>query len=152
MYLHYVRLVASRHAHAPNTLLHLGQICIVGRGGIVVLMSKIQQYRQHRLHVSLISEKPILACCTWCMQALEQAQEKEALAQAAAAEATVQRQHAEKVAAELDVLRQEAAELKADAETRGAAMEGLHATLKRIERIGMQRADSDTQKSEPLLP
>ncbi|CAL8462495.1 g2028 [Coccomyxa elongata] len=79
---------------------------------------------------------------------LEQAQEKDAHAQAAAAEATVQRQHAEKLAAELDVLRQEAAELKADVEKRGAAMEGLHAILGRIERATMQQADSDTQKRQ----
>ncbi|BDA46361.1 hypothetical protein COCOBI_08-4530 [Coccomyxa sp. Obi] len=81
-------------------------------------------------------------------RALTEAQEKDALAQAAAAEATVQRQNAQKLAAEVEVLRQEAAELKADAEARAAAMEGLHATLERIERAAMQQADNDTQNRQ----
>ena len=86
------------------------------------------------------------------MQALKQAQEKDALAQAASAEARVQRQHAEKLAAELEVLRQEEAELKVHAEARAAAVEGLHAALERIERAAMQHDDHDSQKSERLSP
>lgn len=84
------------------------------------------------------------------VQALESAREKDALAQAAAADAAQLQQRVKVLSAEVDELSQEAAELRADAETRGAAVDGLHATLERIERA---TSTADGHGSEPpLLP